>query len=288
MSAGIKVEFTWTEECGGHEPLTLTMSEEQLAKRDPEGTSLLSAKINFTGSKTLTLQAIGPGDDEYMCPTLVNYVWSYMKDGKLDVPAEVDGDDAERALEYFGFPERVITIPDEDPACGGKRLAYQAHREAMGKTPDIVAFVKKTLFGGKVGAAGAVFIVDDRAHVEHGPFGETLDVLISNYASGQKQPGFYLTRLGESYTKVDFATAFRLLGNESKTASALRAKVSAEVSAFGGLNVEWKKEYLAYHNVGEDHGHREYQYGYRFVLIVTVKPRSEESRTGIKKRKVAE
>ena len=69
----LEVTFNWGPHSGSHEPITLTMSAADLAARDPDGTSLLSAKIRFDDSdsdgdkKIISFDATGPGDDEYMC-----------------------------------------------------------------------------------------------------------------------------------------------------------------------------------------------------------------------------
>ena len=64
----IEVTFTWDANVGGPEgglaPLTLVVPEDVLEKRDPEGTSIISAKMRFCASKSFSLSANGPGDGE--------------------------------------------------------------------------------------------------------------------------------------------------------------------------------------------------------------------------------
>jgi hypothetical protein len=60
------VTFRWDAASGGHEPLERTITRSKLAERDPEGTSLVAAKISFMGSKSIDMSPCGPGEDEYM------------------------------------------------------------------------------------------------------------------------------------------------------------------------------------------------------------------------------
>ena len=64
----ITVTFGWDalgeEERAGWVPLTLQMDKSALAERDPDGTSLLSCKMNFASSTTFSMSPLGPGQDE--------------------------------------------------------------------------------------------------------------------------------------------------------------------------------------------------------------------------------
>tara|TARA_B110001452_G_scaffold85326_1_gene69732 strand:- start:1356 stop:1877 length:522 start_codon:yes stop_codon:yes gene_type:complete len=149
----ITTTFTWPSGAEKTPPLKLTMARSALEERDPDGTSLVSAKMRFVAQTEFAMDASGPGEDEYMTPELIRFVWAYMADGSLDVTPGLEGDDAERcatcvhpkhsqvatdpgslcgsALEFFGFDNEQVTIPDADPRCVGKRIAYSMHRQTM-------------------------------------------------------------------------------------------------------------------------------------------------------------
>ena len=92
----ITTTFTWPSGAEKTPPLKLTMSRSALEERDPDGTSLVSAKMRFVGQTEFEMDASGPGEDEYMTPELIRFVWAYMADGSLDVTPGLEGDDAER------------------------------------------------------------------------------------------------------------------------------------------------------------------------------------------------
>ena len=123
------------------------MTSDELKQRDPEGCSLISSKLRFEKSptNTLTLEAHGPGDDEYMSPCLITFVWAYMQTGELDLPFELEADDAVRALEYFGFPSRDVVVSKSDPRYLGKKLAHKIFLEEMKISPTIVDWIEGTL-----------------------------------------------------------------------------------------------------------------------------------------------
>ena len=75
-------------------------------------------------------------------PALIEFVWTYIKDGTVDVTPEVDAIDAERALEFFGFPAIELKVPEDDPMHVGKLKQYQMHRKSMKAAPEINAYIK--------------------------------------------------------------------------------------------------------------------------------------------------
>ena len=86
MVSPMCVTFTWpagTNEAGST-PLKLSMPASALAERDPEGKTLLSAKMSFVGRSEFTLEATGPGEDEYMVPELIKFIWKYISSGCLE------------------------------------------------------------------------------------------------------------------------------------------------------------------------------------------------------------
>ena len=62
-----------------------------LAERDPEGKTLLSAKMSFVGGSDFALEATGPGEDEYMLPELIKFIWEYVSSGCLEVTEGLEG-----------------------------------------------------------------------------------------------------------------------------------------------------------------------------------------------------
>ena len=61
--------------------MTLTTTSEKLMERDPSATSLISSKLRLEKSKKISMCAAGPNDDEYMSPTLIQFVWDYIDGG---------------------------------------------------------------------------------------------------------------------------------------------------------------------------------------------------------------
>ena len=91
MTSQIEFTFTWPESAADPAltPLTLSIKCEELAARDPKGLSLLSVKIRESGNKVVC-QASGPGEDEYMSPSLIQFVWQYASSGSLICPADCE------------------------------------------------------------------------------------------------------------------------------------------------------------------------------------------------------
>ena len=86
MTTQMCVTFTWPKgsDEDGSTPLKLSMPASALAERDPEGKTLLSAKMSFVGRPEFTLDATGPGEDEYMTPELIKFIWEYVSSGCLE------------------------------------------------------------------------------------------------------------------------------------------------------------------------------------------------------------
>lgn len=157
----IVIDMDWTG-CGeDFAPQRHTLTVEELEKRDPDGTSLIAAKMRFVSTSEFTLSGVGPADDEYMSPALWSFAFEYIRSGSLVVPPELEADDAERCLEYLGFKDCVVEIADDDPARLGKQVAYKIYRDAMKKAPTIVKGVEKVLLSGRVGGGGLHLVVDD-------------------------------------------------------------------------------------------------------------------------------
>jgi len=283
MSEDIVATVTWTEETGGVHTEMFTMTHAQLAERDPDGSSLLSAKLRFAGSSAIALSPVGPAEDEYMSLSLIKYVWTYMETGILEVTPDLQADDSARALEYFGFTDVAVVVPTSDPYFVGKKLVYKDYCDAMKQAPEIVKWIKTTLLDSdKIGSAGVHFVVDDRRGVTTNQFGEACDPLISTYQKAGN--GVVLMRLG-GVLGITCPKAFQLLGSDTKNAVSLRSKVYVEVKALGGLHAEWKQEFMKLQDIGE-YGHREYRSDYRWVLIITPDHGRIDEQQGIKRRKV--
>ena len=91
---------------------------------------------------------------------------------------ELQADDAERALEYFGFTGKVVVVPDDDPFAIGKQISYNVHRRAMEFAPKISGWLKQTLLSDKrIGGAGVHFVVDDGAGITMNTFAERVDLV---------------------------------------------------------------------------------------------------------------
>lgn len=86
MTTQMCVTFTWPKgsDEDGSTPLKLSMPASALAERDSEGKTLLSAKMSFVGRPEFTLEATGPGEDEYMVPELIKFIWKYVSSGCLE------------------------------------------------------------------------------------------------------------------------------------------------------------------------------------------------------------
>jgi hypothetical protein len=211
-----------------------------------------------------------------------------MEHGVLDITPGIDPDDAERALEFFGFPDCKVVIPETDPKFMGKTLVFKHYREAMVGMPKIISSIKKTLLEQPT-SAGVHLIVDDKKGAHTNQFGENVDVLIEQYSHGRlneaPKQGTAVVRLGQN--DYSFERMYRWLGGEAadKISTALRSKVIRELMAFGGIKAEWRNQTMAVADVGE-YGHNKYSRELRWVLIISLNLNREESQEGIKRRKV--
>jgi hypothetical protein len=207
-----------------------------------------------------------------------------MEHGVLDITPGIDPDDAERALEFFGFPDCKVVIPETDPKFMGKTLVFKHYREAMVGMPKIISSIKKTLLEQPT-SAGVHLIVDDKKGAHTNQFGENVDVLIDHYPLRQTKQGTAVVRLGQN--DYSYGRMYRWLGGEAadKISTALRSKVIRELMAFGGIKAEWRNQTMAVADVGQ-YGNNEYSRELRWVLIISLNLNREESQEGIKRRKV--
>ena len=104
----IAITFTWPAGAEETPPLRLTMPRSALEERDPDGASLVAAKMRFVDKAEFEMDASGPGADEYMTPELIRFVWGYMDHGSLDVTPGLEGDDAQRCA---GLPQKTHRLP---------------------------------------------------------------------------------------------------------------------------------------------------------------------------------
>ena len=282
----INCTFVWGNECAvRNEMIKLSMTTDELKARDAEGISLLSAKLRFTSPATdIDMEPYGPGDNEFMSPCLIKFVWAYIKNGDSSIPPELEADDAVRALEYFGFPGVNVVVPESDPYYIGKQLAYKAYVNAMKIAPSIVVWIKKELLSTTVGSAGAHFIADDESGIHTNQFCESVDPLMAAYRVSVPA-GTHVARLGSRFEPTQ-SSVFRLLGGTDKNASALRNKVQLDVNALGGIKVEWASKVMPIADIGE-YGNKEYSRATRWILKITLNnDRLQASTEGIKRRKV--
>ena len=170
-------------------------------------------------------------------------------------------------------------MPDTDPRCIGKRIAYNQHRQAMSCSPKIVALIKEMLLKPDVGPAGIMFVVDD-TRSSHNQYGEEIDLPLT---SVKNDTGAAVERLGARYGHISQTTAMTLLGGSDKTCASLRAQVLAQTNALGGVKADWTRESLQLKDVGE-YGNHEYTYDYRYILAVHLDRSGEKD--SIKRRKV--
>ena len=154
-------------------------------------------------------------------------------------------------------------MPDTDPRCIGKRIAYNQHRQAMSSSPKFVAYIKETLLKPGVGPAGVLFVVDDTKSSMN-QFGEVIDLPIT---SVKNDTGAAVQRFGARHGDISQTTATTLLGGSDKTCISLRALVLAQTNALGGVKADWKRQYLKLQDVGE-YGNHEYTCEYRYILAV--------------------
>ena len=119
-----------------------------------------------------------------------------MKEGKLDVTPTVMPEDAERALEYFGFSGCTVTVPESDPFYIGKMVAYRVHTESMAAAPGIVEWIKIKILKSDMSDAGMHLIVDDSSSVKMDRFGDQMDLVVQHYSPSDLKPGTLVTRLG--------------------------------------------------------------------------------------------
>ena len=81
-------------------PNNLSLSEEQLSQRDPDGRSLLSVLLraakdtvtqaNRSEQLLVNCTAVGPGDDQYMSPELIEFVCNFVLSGATVCPHELE------------------------------------------------------------------------------------------------------------------------------------------------------------------------------------------------------
>eukprot|EP00320_Phaeocystis_rex_P000644 CAMPEP_0119078916 /NCGR_PEP_ID=MMETSP1178-20130426/103711_1 /TAXON_ID=33656 /ORGANISM="unid sp, Strain CCMP2000" /LENGTH=295 /DNA_ID=CAMNT_0007061397 /DNA_START=18 /DNA_END=905 /DNA_ORIENTATION=+ len=278
--SSMSVTFTWplgTDEAGTI--LKLSMPVSALAARDPEGKTLLSAKMSFVGQPEFTLEATGPGEAEYMLPELIKFVWKFVSSGCLEVTEGLECADCERALEYFGFSDRKVVVPDTDPRRIGKQIAYNQHREAMLNSPKIVAYVEKALLKPGVGPAGVIFVVDDTS-ATHNTFGDVIDLPLESVSNCT---GAEVQRFAVVSSCTGAKKMMTLLGGSDKTCTSLRAHVLAQTNALGGVKAEWKTQCLKLRDVGE-FGNHDYVIAQRYVLAVHLDRSGEQD--CIKRRKI--
>lgn len=210
-----------------------------------------------------------------------------MKEGKLDVTPTVMPEDAERALEYFGFSGCTVTVPESDPFYIGKMVAYRVHTESMAAAPGIVEWIKIKILKSDMSDAGMHLIVDDSSSVKMDRFGDQMDLVVQHYSPSDLKPGTLVTRLGgKSGTRyLNCEKMYRMLSGDEKTATALRQKILGELKALGGIDSEWKEENLHILDEGE-YGNTDYLCGDRYVLRITLDDSMMTTEEGIKRRKL--
>lgn len=210
-----------------------------------------------------------------------------MKEGKLDVTPTVMPEDAERALEYFGFSGCTVTVPESDPFYIGKMVAYRVHTESMAAAPGIVEWIKIKILKSDMSDAGMHLIVDDSSSVKMDRFGDQMDLVVQHYSPSDLKPGTLVTRLGgQSGTRyLNCEKMYRMLSGDEKTATALRQKILGELKALGGIDSEWKEENLHILDKGE-YGNTDYSCGDRYVLRITLDDSMMTTEEGIKRRKL--
>lgn len=210
-----------------------------------------------------------------------------MKEGKLDVTPTVMPEDAERALEYFGFSGCTVTVPESDPFYIGKMVAYRVHTESMAAAPGIVEWIKIKILKSDMSDAGMHLIVDDSSSVKMDRFGDQMDLVVQHYSPSDLKPGTLVTRLGgQSGTRyLNCEKMYRMLSGDEKTATALRQKILGELKALGGIDSEWKEENLHILDKGE-YGNTDYLCGDRYVLRITLDDSMMTTEEGIKRRKL--
>lgn len=170
-------------------------------------------------------------------------------------------------------------MPDTDPRCIGKRIAYNQHRQAMSCSPKFVTNIKATLLKPGVGPAGVLFVVDD-IKSRMNQFGEVIDLPIT---SVKNDSGAVVERFGARYGDISHTTAMTLLGGSDKTCTFLRAQVLAQTNTLGGVKADWTRQFLQLKDVGE-YGNHEYTCEYRYILAVHLDRSGEKD--SIKRRKV--
>jgi len=286
MAEQISATFTWESGCGEEdpEPLVLTMSQAELQARDPELQSLLAAKMSFSKSSTFTMDATGPGEDEYMSPGLIAFVWSHIKTGTVEVTPDIEPADAERALEYFGFAGLVLIVPKSDPNFICKQVAYNLHRMTMEAAPKIIELIQTNLLSDTSGV-GVHLIVDDGEGEHMNQFGDVVDHVLAQYRlqHGVKNGGATVMRFRN--LECQSYTMHNILGTNHASSVALRAKVLLEVKSFGGFDAKWSRELLIIGDNGE-YGQVSFVRDYRWVLQITV-DKKRKSAEGIKRRKLS-
>jgi len=197
--------------------------------------------------------------------------------GALACPSELEAEDCEQALDYFGFPSLKIEIDKTDAHCVAKMISYSHFRKAMDAAPKIVEWIKEELL--TTASPSGMHFIADNGTPKMNQFAQVVDVLLDNYSA---EPAV-AKRLGTSY-KLPTAQIFPLLGGDSKACRALRQAVLAGVREFGGLQVEWQNKHLPVKDVGE-YGNVEYRRESRHVLKISIDPERGNPEEGIKRRK---
>ena len=210
-----------------------------------------------------------------------------MKEGELNVTPTVMPEDAERALEYFGFSGCTVTVPESDPFYIGKMVAYRVHTESMAAAPGIVEWIKIKILKSDMSDAGMHLIVDDSSSVKMDRFGDQMDLVVQHYSPSDLKPGTLVTRLGgQSGTRyLNCEKMYRMLSGNEKTATALRQKILGELKALGGIDSVWKEENLHILDKGE-YDNADYLCGGRYVLRITLDDSMMTTEEGIKRRKL--
>ena len=169
--------------------------------------------------------------------------------------------------------------------CVSARIPDQSHTH-LPRSP--FSLLQKTLLSDKIGGAGVHFIVDNAAGSHMNQFAELQDPVIDHYSSPLMPDGTSIVRLGQdSYdSNTSAAALYRMMGPDDATASALRAKVMADVKALGGVEAKWHKVYCCVSDVGE-YGNHDYRRATRWVLAVTFASTDLQSTRGIKRKSVS-
>ncbi len=235
------VTVSWKDTGEEYEDLHFKVGEEQLRERDPDAKSLISAKMHFDENTShVDFSPMGPGNDEVMSPTLINFIFNFIETGSLDVPVELDPVEAERALDFFGFSVSV-SVPASDPKRFLKVVSLKECHEAKEALPRLFNWLKNALEK-SMSSAGAAFVVVDH----HG--GDAIhgrDWPMEDYKANAPA-GTFVQRFGGV---VMTSQAVKFLGASSDTACQMRRDIARMVEDMG-LKATWRSEYL----ILDDHG----------------------------------